>query len=281
MLGQNSVRRDGPERGNPVARLFALPNEHPAKTIMIALILCLVCSALVSTTAILLKPRILLNEEVLSKQREILRVLGRYQTGENISAAFSEVETRLIELATGEYVSHIDASSYNYDKAILVPATRVEIKPQDDIAKVSAIARYAPVYLFKKQGITTHIVVPVYGTGMWSTMRAYLALESDGNHISGISFYKHGETPGLGGEITNPRWQAKWQGKRVFDAQGQVRFMLSKVANSDPATAKFQVDAIAGATITSDGVSNLIRFWLGDQGYGPYFKRHFRQKGDA
>ena len=122
MLGQNSVRRD-----NPVARLFALPNEHPAKTIMIALILCLVCSALVSTTAILLKPRILFNEEVLSKQREILRVVGRYQTGVNISAAFSEVETQLVELATGEYVSHIDASSYNHHKAVLAPATRVEI----------------------------------------------------------------------------------------------------------------------------------------------------------
>ena len=276
MRGQNSVRRNG-----PVTRLFALPNEHPVKTITIALILCLVCSVLVSTAAILLKPRQLANEELLSKQREILRAVGRYQTGEDISMAFGDVEIRLVELATGEYVTHIDASSYNYDKAILAPATRVEIKPQDDIAKVHAIAKYAPVYLFQKQGITTHIVVPVYGYGLWSTMRAYLAVESDGNHIAGISFYQHGETPGLGGEITNPRWQAKWQGKRLFDAQGQVRLALTKATDNDPAVAQFQVDAVSGATITSNGVTNLIRFWLGDQGYGPYFKRHLRQDSDA
>lgn len=276
MPGQNNA-----PAGGPLTRLFALPNEHPAKTVAIALILCLVCSTLVSAAAILLKPRQLANEELLAKQREILRAVGFDLPEEHISEAFSNVETRLVALATGEYVTDIDAASYDYNRATLAPATRVQIDPQDDIAKVYAIAKYAPVYLFQKQGVITYIVVPVYGYGLWSTMRAYLAVEADGSQIAGISFYKHGETPGLGGEITNPRWQAKWKGKRIYDNRGQVRLVVTKNAGSDPVAAPFQVDAISGATLTSNGVTNLIQFWLGDQGYGPYFRRHFQQGGES
>jgi len=276
MPGQNSVHQ-----GGPWARLFALPNEHPAKTLMIALILCLVCSALVSAAAILLKPRQLENEELLAKQREILRAVGLYRDRESISATFKNAEPRLVDLATGEYVTDIDAATYNYNRAILDPATRLEIAPEDDIAKVYAIAKYAPVFLFQEQGVTTHIVVPVYGYGLWSTMYAYLAVEADGNQVAGISFYKHGETPGLGGEIANPRWQESWKGKRIYDSRGKVRLALVKGADSEPASAPFQVDALSGATLTSNGVTNLIRFWLGDQGYGPYFRRHFRQGGES
>ncbi|MDH5181514.1 MAG: Na(+)-translocating NADH-quinone reductase subunit C [Gammaproteobacteria bacterium] len=266
------------KKAGPVRRLFALPNEHPVKTIVVALILCLICSVLVSTAAILLKPRQLANEELLGKQREILRAVGRYQAGMNIQAEFSNIETRLVELATGEYVSHINADHYHYARAVADPATRVEIAPEADIARVRAIAKYAPVYLVQEAGETRLIVLPVHGYGLWSTMYAYLAIEVDGR-VAGISFYKQGETPGLGSEIANPRWQAAWRGKRIYDDQGTVRLALITAGKRDPDQAEFQIDALSGATITSKGVTHLIRFWLGEQGYGPYLRRHFHVGG--
>lgn len=270
------------EANNPVrghwSRFQSLPNEHPAKTLTIALALCLVCSVLVTTAAVLLKPRHQMNEEILAKQREILRAVGRYQEGENVSAAFKQVDQRVVDLTTGEYVVDINAATFSYDKAVQDPELRMEIAAQDDIAKVRAISKYAPVYLIRDDGKTTYIVVPVHGYGLWSTMRAYLAIEADGNRIAGVSFYQHGETPGLGGEITNVRWQRDWQGKRLFDTQGNIRFRLVKGADDVEASQQpFSVDALSGATITSNGVTNLIHFWLGDLGYGPYFKRHFHQ----
>lgn len=271
------TKKNSAPTGGPVKRMLALPNDHPAKTIMIALLLCLVCASLVSAAAILLRPLQQANEEILSKQREIMRAVGLDLSGADISTAFGNVEARVVDLPSGEYVSGIDAYSYNYDKASLEPATQLKISPQDDIAKVNPISRYAPVYLFQDQGKTTHIVIPVYGYGLWSTMRAYLAVQADGNHITGIVFYQHGETPGLGGEISNPRWQELWKGKQIYDAEGKVKLQLVKNADIDEKFAQHQIDALAGATITSNGVTNLIRFWLGDQGYGPYFKRNFRQ----
>lgn len=258
--------------GGPLARLFALPNEHPAKTLAVALILCLVCSTLVSTAAILLKPRQLENMEVLAKQREILRAVDLFQDEAGIGRAFKQVETRLVDLTTGEYATHIDAADYHYEKALHDPTLRIDIPAQQDIARVQAIARYAPVYLFRDQGALKYVVIPVYGYGLWSTMRAYLAINANGRDIAGISFYQHGETPGLGGEITNPRWQASWRGKQIYNAQGQVQLALSKNA-----AGRHQIDALSGATITSNGVTSLIHFWLGDQGYGPYLKRHLLQ----
>lgn len=256
-------------------------NDHPFKTVLVAVVLCLVCSLLVTTTTILLKPRQEANERLLVEKREILRVLGQFDEQTENYDALSNIETRLVELATGEYVSHIDAETYNYNKAVANPETRVELSADLDIASVKAIARYAPVYLVWDGGRVSRVVIPVYGYGLWSTMYAYLALEADGSEVAGIRFYRHGETPGLGSEIAEPEWQAGWQGKRIYDRAGEVGLRLVKTGERDPARAMHEIDAISGATITSDGVSNLIRFWLGEQGYGPFLKRHFRDGGGS
>lgn len=261
----------------PLQRLLALPNEHPLKTIIVALVLCLVCSVLVSTAAVLLKPRHLANEALLAKQREILRAVGRYHEESDISAEFRNIDSRLVELSTGNYVARLDEERFDYAAARADPATRVEIAPEQDIAKVHAISSIAPVYLVRERGSIHRIILPVYGYGLWSTMYAYLALEADGNQIAGISIYRHGETPGLTSALTNPAWLGNWRGKNIYDDQGKVRLTVIKPGEKVPSEAAYQIDGISGATLTCDGVTRMIRFWLGDQGYGPYLRRHFHR----
>jgi Na+-transporting NADH:ubiquinone oxidoreductase subunit C len=115
-------------------------------------------------------------------------------------------------------------------------------------------------------------VLPVYGYGLWSTMWGYVALDGRGERVKGITFYSHGETPGLGAEIENPRWQEQWVGKRTLGEDGKVRLKVAK--GGVPAGGEdYHIDAISGATLTSNGVDNMIHFWLGEQGFGPYLAR--------
>jgi Na+-transporting NADH:ubiquinone oxidoreductase subunit C len=145
------------------------------------------------------------------------------------------------------------------------------LSSQEDIAKISRREQYALVYLVKSsQDAIEKIILPIRGYGLWSTMRGFIALESDGNTVAGVGFYEHGETPGLGGEIDNPRWKAFWPGKEVY-RDGDVEIGLVK-GSVDPsaANAAWQVDGLAGATLTARGVTNLMHFWLGENGFQPF-----------
>ncbi|MFV0358947.1 FMN-binding protein, partial [Tropicimonas sp.] len=96
----------------------------------------------------------------------------------------------------------------------------------------------------------------------------------DGNDIYGLQFYDHAETPGLGAEVDNPRWKAQWQGKKLRDAEGDLKITVAKgVPSAD--MRDYQVDAIAGATLTSTGVDNLVRYWMGANGFAPFLE-HLR-----
>jgi Na+-transporting NADH:ubiquinone oxidoreductase subunit C len=104
-------------------------------------------------------------------------------------------------------------------------------------------------------------------------------LEEDYNTVAGLGFYEHGETPGLGGEVDNPKWKGLWPGKEIYD-DGEVAIQLVK-GNVDSSTpgAVNKVDGLSGATLTSRGVSNLLQFWMGALGYQE-FLRNLRQ-GEA
>ena len=130
------------------------------------------------------------------------------------------------------------------------------------------------MYLLNVDNQLSKIILPVSGYGLWSTMHGFIALESDANTVSGITFYEHAETPGLGGEIENKKWQTSWQGKQVADAQGQPILKLIKgQVDLSASDAQYKIDGLAGATLTSNGVSNLIKFWLGKDGFGPYLDK--------
>ncbi len=245
--------------------------DTPIGTLTVAAVLCLVCSVAVSTAAVMLKP-LQERNKLQAMHAEILRVAGLPTEGEDIDALFDQhITVRLVDLATGKYVEDVDARSFDQRAAARDPQQSVTVPPDQDIASIKSRSEYAPVYLVGEGDTPELIILPVHGYGLWSTMYGLLALDGTANTIKGITFYEQAETAGLGAEITNPRWQADWVGKQVFDASGAVQFALVKGGvDTSSADAKYQVDALSGATLTSNGVTNLMRYWLSDQGFGPY-----------
>ncbi|NHA15972.1 Na(+)-translocating NADH-quinone reductase subunit C [Thioalkalivibrio sp. XN279] len=260
-------------------RLLALPNDSVAKMLLVTIVLSLVCSVLVSSAAVLLKPMQERNVELARKAR-ILEVAGLMEPGRSVEALFEGVETRLVELETGEFSDALDPQAFDQQVAARDPELGVAIPPWEDIAGISRRARYAPVYLVRDDaGALDMVILPVHGYGLWSTMYGFLALSGDGRTVRGLTFYQHAETPGLGGEIENPRWLARWEGRRVFGPEGEVRLQVVH-GTVDPGSewAEWSVDGLSGATLTADGVSNMVQYWLGEQGFGPFLTR-LREEG--
>jgi len=239
-------------------------------TITVALLLCLVCSIIVAGSAVLLKPLQQANK-ALDKKTNILLAAGIETEGQDINVLFEQFSPQVVDLETGRYVTDIDAATYDQRKAAKDPKLSDELSGDDDIASIGRRAKYATVYLLEKEGQVDRIILPIKGYALWSTLYGFLALEADANTVAGLGFYEHAETPGLGGEIDNPRWKALWPGKKMFDANGTLAVDLVKgsVDVSKP-KAIHQVDALSGATLTSNGVENLLLFWLGENGFGPY-----------
>ncbi len=256
-----------------LGRLMALPNDDPRKTIFIAVLLCLVCSVLVSTAAVALKSQQTINKKNDIRQN-ILAVTGLYEPGMDIDAAFQRFDVRLVDLQTGQYADvDLDPATFDQYKAAATPEYGVNI--DDDIAGIGKRAKYAPIYLLRDpdSNAVQQVILPVSGYGLWSTMYGFLSLESDLNTIAGLRFYQHAETPGLGGEIDNPRWRAKWEGKKIYDENGNVELRVVRGFVDENATnAEYKIDGLSGATLTSQGVSNMMVYWLGDQGFGPFLQ---------
>lgn len=243
--------------------------ESPMKTIVVAVILSLVCSVVVSVAAIKLKPLQQVNKE-LDRKLNILIAAGLIDGQEKASKdkiedTFKLVETRVVDLATGEYVEA--PQGFDQRKAAKDPALNVKI--DDDLAGIRTRSKLANVYLLKKDGQVDTIILPVHGYGLWSTMYGFLALKPDTTTVVGFKYYDQGETAGLGGEIENPRWRALWPGKEVLNEQGEP---VIKVVKGEGKT-KHQVDGLSGATLTSDGVENSLRYWLGKDAFGPYLAK--------
>ena len=261
---------------NPVRllrQIFALPNDDPLKTVAVAVALCLVCSLIVSIAAVGLRPLQEYNES-LALKREILKIAGLYQPGQDIDQAFEQLDARLVDLDSGEYVTDIDIGSYDMRKAAADPELALALTEDQDLARIRTRANIMPVYLLRDDGQLESLVLPVYGYGLWSTMYGLLSLAPDGRTVKAVTFYDQLETAGLGGEVANPKWQKTWVGKKVADEAGEPRFEVVKGSvDPDSPKAVYQVDALSGATLTSNGVTNLVRFWMGDFGYGPFLER--------
>jgi Na+-transporting NADH:ubiquinone oxidoreductase subunit C len=131
--------------------------------------------------------------------------------------------------------------------------------------------RYRSVAIGKGDDGKTTFVLPISGKGLWSTIYGYLALDEDGNTVRGVTFYKHGETPGLGGEVENPAWCAQWQGKTILGDGGKlvgIEVKKGKVDPAKPAEKAHKVDGLSGATITSNGVTKFVKADL--EAFGAY-----------
>ncbi|PID46218.1 MAG: Na(+)-translocating NADH-quinone reductase subunit C [Proteobacteria bacterium] len=253
--------------------ILALPNDSKKKTIFIALATCLMCSVLVSVAAVVLKPMQEANK-TFDKKRNILQIAGLMEEGKSVEELFKKIEPRVVDIATGEYVSDVDATTYDQRKASNDPTQNVLINPEDDIAGIKRRAKYASVYLVKDGDKVKSYILPIKGYGLWSTLYGFLALEADAKTVVGLGYYEHAETPGLGGEVDNPGWKAKWIGKQVYGDDNQVLIDVVKGA-VDPSSkaAITQVDGLSGATLTSRGVENMLHFWLSEQGFAPYLNK--------
>ncbi|MEZ5448202.1 MAG: Na(+)-translocating NADH-quinone reductase subunit C [Thiolinea sp.] len=253
-----------------IRRFLDMPNDSTQKTVIVAAVLCLVCSVLVSGAAVALKPVQEANK-ALDKKRNILQIADLMEPGKSVDELFSQVEAKVVDLETGEYVNDIDPETFDARAAAVDPAQNVVLSKEQDVASIKRRAKYATVYLLRDaQGKLEKIILPISGYGLWSTLYGFMSLSSDANTLTGFGFYEHAETPGLGGEVDNPKWKALWEGKKLFNEQGQV--MLDVTKNAAPGN-DYQVDALSGATLTSNGVENLVHFWAGENGFGPYLQK--------
>jgi Na+-transporting NADH:ubiquinone oxidoreductase subunit C len=257
--------------------------QHSARyVIMFAAAVCVVCSIFVAGSAVLLKDRQEANK-ALDVQKKVLVVAGLM--GERESLPADEIRRRfdksvvakVIDVATGIPVEGVDAASFDQKKAAADPATSRPAPP--NAAKVVRIPNQAQIFEVVQDGELEAVILPIEGKGLWSTLYGFLALEPDTRTISGITFYQHGETPGLGGEVDNPRWKALWKGRQAYDDRWQPAIAVVKGSAGPPGDDPHHVDGLSGATITSRGVTNLLAFWLGDDGFAPYLEQLRSQKG--
>jgi Na+-transporting NADH:ubiquinone oxidoreductase subunit C len=251
---------------------MARNRDSVANTLAVAAGVSLVCSILVATASVVLKPRQEANESNF-RQQIVLEVAGLYRPGADIGEQFAAIDSRLVDLASGDYVTTINANDFDAIAASNDDALGVSIPAEADIAGLRRRAIYAPVYLVQENGETRQIILPVYGPGLWSTMYGYLALEPDGRTIIGLRFYQHAETPGLGDQVERAEWLAKWPGKQVFDDDGKVRIEVVRGQAGLGDNAIHQVDGMSGATLTGRGVSNLLQYWTGPHAFGPFLQQ--------
>ena len=254
-------------------------NDSTVKTLVVAFSLSIVCAIFVSTAAVVLQPAQEINK-TLDRKRNILAAAGMLEEGKSVEEQFSQVSTRLVDLSTGKFVEDMDPQGYDQRKAAKDPKASTKLSDEEDIANIGRRENYSLVYVVEDSaGELEKIILPVRGYGLWSTMYGFIALEQDVNTVAGLGFYEHGETPGLGGEVDNPRWKGMWPGKQVY-RDGDVELGLVKGSvDPDSDNAAWQVDGLAGATLTSRGVTHLVHFWLGENGFEPFLNN--LQAGEA
>jgi Na+-transporting NADH:ubiquinone oxidoreductase subunit C len=244
-------------------------------TIGFAAAVCLVCSVFVSLSAVMLKDRQEINKEI-DRQKNVLKAAGMISAEENpsiedVALKFKSIKTVVVNLKSGTIDDKTDPSSINMRAAISDNAKSHAVNKNS--AKIQRVPDKAIVYLVIKKQKPSMIVLPVSGKGLWSTIYGFLALDADTTTVKGVSFYEHGETPGLGGEIENPQWTATWKGKKVFDKKFKPAFKVIKGVAKSPSDQPHSVDGLSGATLTCKGVTALINFWIGTDGFGPFLQK--------
>lgn len=240
-------------------------------TLVVAFAVCLVCSIIVSVPAVKLRPLQKANQQ-LEIKKNILAAAGLLETDKSIDKQFSAISTQLVDLRNGRFSQDMDVAIYNQRKASKDPRQSIVLTADKDIAGIKRLENYAKVYMVKKEGELETLILPIRGYGLWSTMRGFVAVKKDLNTIVGLGFYEHAETPGLGGEIDNPKWKQQWLGKKLFDEAGNLQVAVKKglVDSSIRLEKDHQVDGLSGATLTSRGVTHLMHFWMGKDGFAKF-----------
>jgi Na+-transporting NADH:ubiquinone oxidoreductase subunit C len=245
--------------------------ETPIKTIGFVFLVCLVCAALVSVAAISLKPLQQANK-LLDKQTKILEASGLLEkAGTDIVGTYNEfVVAKMIDLDSGAI---IEGNTDIFDERADARNSAKSSKLTNDTAGINRRANRAVIYLVNnEQGQLNTLVLPIVGSGLWDLMYGYIGLAPDLNTVRSLIYSDLKETPGLGAEVLNPKWKALWPGKKIYNDSDEVAIKVIK--GGAKAGDVHGVDALSGATLTSNGVQNTLHFWLGEQGYGPFITKY-------
>ena len=251
--------------------------DSPQSAILVVLLTAVVCSGLVSAAVVVLRP-IQLGNQMLERSRNIIQLTGLLPPDQVIEDdemldLYKRLDLRIISIDAASYDSEIDPGTFNKRRAQNDPELSVTIPASQDQARLGRRSRYAPVYLVWNEDRLDRVILPVSGSGMWSRLHGYIALEPDLNTIAGMTFYEQDETPGLGDQITHVHWLEQWTGRQVYDYQGNPRFRVSGgTVEPGSANAEFEVDALTGATVTANAVTALMQYWFGPHGYQPFLQ---------
>jgi Na+-transporting NADH:ubiquinone oxidoreductase subunit C len=249
-------------------------NQQTAKyTIVVTLVMCIVASILVAGSAVLLKPYQIANKTQ-DFRKNVLSIAGIYNPDQPVDEQFKKIDVKLVDLETGQFSDVItDLDKFDQVASAKKAELSDKLPKEEDIAKIIRREKYAKVFLVNDANGLSKLILPVRGYGLWSTMAGFIALDKDLNTVLGFGFYDQKETPGLGGEVDNPNWKAMWVGKKVYAEDGEVKIEVLK-GHVDEGTpnAEYKVDGLSGATLTSNGVENLLHFWMGENGYKPFIE---------
>jgi len=252
-----------------------MTEERLGRTLLVAATVALLCSLMVSAAVIYLRP-VQLAWAKIERNRVILELAGLVEAAEpgsdrEVAVRFRDLDVLLIDLERGQPDKSRDALSYDPLDPLTLAADGIAIPDSLDIARLGQRSRYAPVYLRLDDGAASHVILPLHGQGMWAPIHGFIALEGDCNTVVGIAIHEHAETPGIGDQIHSRQWRDSWVGKQAFDPGGRV--MLAAIGSGHLAAdqeAAHGFDAISGATVTVNSVSNMVAYWLGGHGFGPF-----------
>ena len=250
-------------------RLLARPNTDRTKTLFIAFLVALACGLAVSTAAVTLRPYIAFNVDAERQARMAAMIADLPGIGEILAeAGEGAIEIMLVDLGTGRLASEIDPATYDPIAAATDPELSTALSRAEDFAGLGRRENIAPVYAVRRDGVLALLVLPIRGTGYQSTIKAYLALEGDLDTVAALTVYDQGETPGLGARIAEADWQAGWAGKRLA-RDGEIVIEVVRGESTGPNA----VAGISGASVTGYAMTDIVQFWLGPAGFGPFLDR--------
>ncbi len=257
-----------------------MSSDSTKKTVLVAAGVCFVCAILVSSTTVSLAPKQAVNK-TLDRIQNILAAGDVEANNQDPQVIYKEkIKPVLIEVETGrildksEYTDELNPEKFDIKKMVNIPEYTYQIPSSEDAAGIKKRPKYMVIYEVMGENDTVEkYIFPIYGKGLWSTLYGFISLDKELKIVKGLTFYEHGETPGLGGEVDNPKWKETWKGKKAFNEDGKViiQVIKGKVDQSSP-QAEHQIDGLSGSTLTTRGVDNLVRYWLSENGYGPFLK---------
>ena len=248
-------------------RFLALPNESRTKTVGMAFIVAAVCALMVNGATVYLRPIQAQNrahEQQVRLEALIAAIPGMSELiadagGDALSAV-------VVDLETGWAAK--DVSPDTLETALQDAKNYRQLTAEQDTAGLGTRPNYAQIYILRNGDDVSLAILPFAGAGYQGPIQGMIAIRGDMNTIAGLAITEQVETPGLGGRIEEPAWQAQFAGVKVRDANNTLRFRVQH----GPATNDYEVDGITGATRTSNAMSEIIRFWMGPEGYGKFFE---------